>query len=126
MMMLLLTSALKLAGLHSWSLRLLERRAAQVGPGQEEALALLGLEYELAGRVDDAILIITKSLKLKVKSDAEYAFLQFELGNLFETKGELGRALNHYKQALPLESEFNPQFRTELAARISRLEARLG
>ncbi len=78
----------------------------------------IGAYHIEQGELDDAVPWLR--MALKAKRYESYCFPHFNLGRIFETKGQLEKSLEHYRQAL----EENPRY--ALAAKaVDRVKGKL-
>ncbi len=71
----------------------------------------LGLDLEINGRLEEAVLHYEKALAIR----PDHAEFHNDLGTAFTQQGQIDKALPHYRKALELEPE-NAQFHSNLAS----------
>ena len=81
-----------------------------VGNGGREALSLanLGWEYYCAGRLDEALNVLTGALELGRRSFALFTMVtaHTNLGDVYRDRGDFASAFEHYAQSLSLSQGF--------------------
>jgi tetratricopeptide (TPR) repeat protein len=97
------------------------QRLVHAEPYNSDALLKLSEAFVAAGRVDLAIEALRQSpLDRRVLSDA-LVDVHFQLGVLYERRGDLGAALHHLKRVYARDAAYR-----DVRARVLSLESRLG
>ncbi len=78
------------------------RQILQASPDHHEALHLLGLSARQQGRVDEAVQLITKSLRIKHDNPVAH----FNLGLTHQTRRNFDAAIESYGHALALKPDY--------------------
>jgi protein O-mannosyl-transferase len=107
----LLTTCAWVQASHWKNSETLWRQALAVTSKNDVAHNNLGLAYEQAGRVDDAIQQYDEALKVESdKAEARYdlskALTETNLGNAFTRKNRIDEALSHYEKAVALRPDY--------------------
>jgi tetratricopeptide (TPR) repeat protein len=90
-------------------------------PNNIEALTNLSLALKAAGRAEEARETLQRALGIS----GRYAPAHYNLALLYEERGELQRAIDHYEQFVTMAGPDNATLSVEVRTRVQALRAKL-
>jgi len=79
------------------------RQAAHILPNDYEGVQTAAMQYELAGKLNDAIELNNEILKMKNVPPKTLLNVRLELGSIYEKQGNKQQAESEYKEALQID-----------------------